>query len=147
MKSFKSPTNLAALIDFIDRLAVDDKLYWRFADTDAGDLELTWHRDATPRCWGLKTRSEPEPIRHDATSLLEALATLGLDSATAERQIGATILMQAVYADLVVQGAIQLFGADAVESSREGMRQFLGQVQKAATTLTAEPKLKLITRS
>lgn len=141
----ESSTTLASFLDFIDRLAVDEKLYWRLADVSEDEHELSWHRDAAPLAWSLKAPGR-EAIRHNATTLLRALADCGIDRQVAERQLGATILMQAVYADLVVQGAVQLFGEEAVENSREGMRQFLSKVQETAEAVTSEPRLKLITQ-
>jgi hypothetical protein len=78
------------------------------------------------------------------------LPALGLEAEDLDRHIGASILTQATYADMVLTSARQLFGADVVARSIDDTRVFLdalsatarGLVERAAAPIAAGPDLR-----
>ena len=134
------------LLEFIDRLCLDEKLYWRvpYVGRD-GSAEIVWRRDAKPHSWSVREAGASDYSSVPKAELPATLKRLGLDIKAFERQAGASILTQAVFADMVLEGAVTLFGAEAVEHSIKDTRSFLtGVSDKAARMSRASSKLRLV---
>lgn len=125
------------LLEFLDRLCIDEKLYWRvpYADEN-GTAEISWRRDGRPETWSIRERGAETSCSLRAAELPETLKLLGIDISAFEKQLGASILTQAVFADMVLEGAIRLFGSEVVSRSINDTREFLAMVSDAAARMT-----------
>lgn len=127
------------LLDFLDHLCLDETLYWRIPlGGKDGSLELAWKRTQKPNAWSVRKPGEDAWTFYDAAGFLAALPTLGVDRDALDRQLGASILTQAVFADMVMEGAVKIFGSDAVQRSIKDTRDFLQSVSDAATRMTRD---------
>jgi hypothetical protein len=140
---------LRKLLDFIDRLAVDDRHYWRVplvdAETAATDgpfaaeaaAEIVWESGGGRTPWKARLVGE-EPWRVvDAAGLEALLAGMGVDVASFQRQLENSILTQAAFAEVVLDTARELLGGDAVTRGIAETRAFLGAIERAMQDLTA----------
>ncbi len=124
------------ILDFLDRLCLDEKLYWRVPYlAKEGSAEIAWRREARPSSWSLRPVGQTDYISYSREQLMPAMAALGLDTEAFRRQAGASILTQAVFASMVTEGAVDLFGAEAVEKSVRDTRSFLSGVSDAAARM------------
>ncbi len=125
------------LLEFIDRLCLDEKLYWRIPMlAKSGTCEVQWRRDAKPSAWSIRPIGTEEWAHFSKGEMPRALERYSLDPIAFDRQVGASILTQAVFADMVMEGAIDLFGQDAVRKSIADTRSFLSGVSDAAKRVT-----------
>jgi hypothetical protein len=120
------------MLEFIDRLCLDEKLYWRIPLL----AEVSWRRDARPAAWQIRIVGQEEWQTFTKAELPKALERLAIDPIAFDRQVGASILTQAVFADMVMEGAIELFGQEAVRKSIADTRAFLSGVSEAAKRMT-----------
>lgn len=134
---------LAPLLAFVDRLSLDEKLYWRvpFAES-AVEAEILWTRAKQPTSWTIKAGGIERTVRTEELPAL--MAELRIDAAVFERQLGVTVLTQACFADLVRRSAVELFGEEAVEKSIADTKAFLDQVGETAAKLTKAPTLRVV---
>ena len=135
------PSVADPLLAFIDQLSLDDKLYWRLARADAlGEVEVSWERHVQPSPWRWRAIATPiadwTPV--EAQALRAALAAAGVDTAYLDRHIGASVLTQAVYADMVLEAVRNLFGADVVARSIDDTKAFLEALSVTARALTQQ---------
>ncbi len=127
------------LIEFIDRLCLDEKLYWRIPMlAKSGTCEVQWRRDAKPSAWSIRPVGTEEWAHFSKGEMPRALERYSLDPIAFDRQVGASILTQAVFADMVMAGAIDLFGQDAVRKSIADTHSFLSGVSDAAKRVTSK---------
>lgn len=126
-------------MEFIDNLSIDDKLFWK-----VGATEIYWTRASRPSSWGIKI--DGDKLLYNRAAFEEILRANRVDLRDFERQLGVSVLTQAVFGDMVIKGAIVLFGKDVVERSVEDTRAFLNSVSAMAGTeikRSAPPKSKL----
>lgn len=125
---------LMQLLDFINNLSIDEKLYWRVANAKSktDGFEITWRRSDRPKPWYLRNKHAESGQAYDTGEFAQALALAGVDLEDFERQLGVSILTQAVFADLVMQSAVQLFGSEVVHRSIQDTRAFMSQVSQLA---------------
>lgn len=125
---------LANLLEFINTLSIDEKLYWRVASANSKEagFEITWRRGDRPKPWSLMHKGNGTTNSYCGKEFEHALKSAGVDLDDFERQIGVSALTQAVFADMVLQSAIQLFGAEVVTRSINDTRAFLAQVSEMA---------------
>jgi hypothetical protein len=142
---------LRKLLDFIDRLAVDDRHYWRVplagadaeAPPEAGPFaadaaaEIMWEAGAGRTPWRARLVGEDVWRPVDAAGLEAVLAAMGVDLASFQRQLEASILTQAAFAEVVLDTARELLGGDAVTRGIAETRAFLGAIERAMQDLTA----------
>jgi hypothetical protein len=129
------------LLEFIDRLCLDEKLYWHVPSrAGGGDAEVAWERAAKPQAWRVKPAGHNAWMPIAAEALAATLERHDLDMGAFRRQVGASIMTQAVFADMVLQGANELFGEDVVRQSVEDTRAFLTTLAEAAATITKGEK-------
>jgi hypothetical protein len=127
---------LGQLLEFINNLSIDEKLYWRVTsatDKQAGH-EIFWRRAERPKPWSLKRKGEATAEAFATKDFAQALADAGVDTDDFERQLGVSVLTQAVFADMVLQAAMKLFGAEVVTRSINDTRAFLASVSEMAQT-------------
>jgi hypothetical protein len=125
---------LGQLLDFINNLSIDEKLYWRVSsatDKHTG-YEIFWRRAERPRPWSLKRKGAETAEAFATKDFAQALADAGVDTDDLERQLGVSVLTQAVFADMVMQAAMKLFGAEVVTRSINDTRAFLASVSEMA---------------
>ncbi len=125
------------LLEFIDRLCLDEKLYWRVPMlAKSGTCEVQWRRDARPAAWSIREIGSEQWTNFSKGEMPRAIEQFQLDPFSFERQVGASILTQAVFADMVMEGAVDLFGQEAVRKSIADTRSFLSGVSDAAKRMT-----------
>lgn len=125
------------LLEFIDRLCLDERLYWRVPYLGKpGNAEVTWRRDARPAAWSIRDQGQEEFKHYVKSDMKLAVETHALDPIAFERMVGASILTQAVFADMVMEGAVELFGHEVVRQSISDTRSFLAGVSDAAQRMT-----------
>ncbi len=130
------------LLHFIEYLCLDDQLYWRVPLLDAsGEAEVRWQRDLKPRAWTVRLGDGAFERDVATAELVATLAVAAIDQEHLERQIGASILTQAVFAEMVRDGAVEIFGVEVVARSVADTREFLQSVAQAATRLAAAPQI------
>lgn len=135
----KSQENsVAKLLNFIDHLCIDEQLYWRVPLVDgSGDTEVRWHRDLFAAAWTIGLENKEVTRSVTTRDLMGTLRDRGVDVEHFERQLGASILTQAVFADMVREGAVEIFGEAVVARSVGDTRAFLKGVADTAAELTA----------
>lgn len=142
------------LIAFLEAKCLEPKLYWRVkslaleAGEDPAMYELEWHRDRKAK-WHLR-RLPPSPLVEpnlevtDAThpwqvipsdEIQERLESLGLDTTDVWRQVESTALQQVVFAKLMVDDALEVFGADKIEQAIKETDDFLHQLGTVVSDL------------
>lgn len=125
------------LLEFIDRLCLDEKLYWRIPMlAKGGHCEVQWRRDARPAAWSIRVVGNEQWAHFAKGEMPRAVEQFQIDPFAFERQVGASILTQAVFADMVMEGAVDLFGQEAVRRSIADTRSFLSGVSDAAKRMT-----------
>lgn len=130
------------LLDFIHEHSLEQQLYIAVPSSD-GDLELLWQRRSGDNVWQVQLRGgagEAELIH--AGDLLDHLESRGANMEAIERELRALALVQIAFADLVLQDARQVLGADAVRQAVVGYRGFVSELQAAAARL-APPERSL----
>jgi hypothetical protein len=139
------------MLSFIETLSLDDRLYWEVGSTK-GKLrfEIMWQKDSSPNPWRIRPKGSDQWTELNSSGLIKKLNQWDACTDQFERQVGASIMTQAVFADQVIQGATKLFGEDAVQQGIEDARQFLQAVANSIKEQTSPqaPKpspLKLVT--
>lgn len=152
---------LQKLVDFVERLSLDEKMFWRVPKLKSTQaIDLVYERQAKPAAWKVRLGEGREFLPVRGTDLVALLKAAGADLAHIERQMGVSLLTQAVFADLYLERARQLFGEEMVASSIKDARAFFNEVGEkaqriaqsevpaaAAGAAAAEPpraKLKLV---
>ncbi len=134
---------LSSLLVFVDRLSLDEKLYWRVPVAESAvEVEILWTRAKLPASWTIKGAGAERTV--DTVGMAALLAELRIDGAAFERQLGVTVLTQACFADLVRRSAVELFGEKAVEKSIADTKAFLDQVGETAAKLAKAPTLRVV---
>ena len=124
------------LLHFIDHLCIDDQLYWRVPLTNGdGEAEVRWQRAQKPLAWTVRVGGGAFERLAATADLIKTLAAAQVDQEQLERQLGASVLTQAVFAEMVRDGATSIFGADVVAQSVQDTRDFLESVSQAAAQL------------
>lgn len=138
------------LLDFIDNLSVDEQLYWRVPATEGALLEVMWKRGSRKAAWSIRPLGSAEWQAMPAKDLLARISAMQGDVAAFERQVGVSVLTQAVFADMVLEAAHKIFGVDAVQRSISDTKNFLASVtevaQKHTRTEAVRPRLKLVSK-
>lgn len=130
------------VLHFIDHLCLDDQLYWRVPLlTGVGEAEIRWQRDLKPAAWTVRTGDGAFERAVPTTELIKTLTAVAADCESFERQAGASVLTQAVFAEMVRDGAIEIFGTAVVARSVADTRAFLQSVSEAAAQFTQAPQL------
>lgn len=126
------------LLLFIENFSIDEKLYWQVPLKDqTGSIEITWERMAQPMAWKVRPSGQGEWSANDTRGLEEQLHAAAVDMEHFERQLGVSVLTQAVFADMVMERASELFGRDVVKRSIADTRAFLNLVSETATQLSS----------
>ena len=125
---------MLAMMEFIDNLSLEDRLYWQISRGDTGDLiELGWQRSATSGEWSIKTDKNPDGFTYDRHGVAAHLAAIDVDVEKLTRQLGASIMTQALYADLMLEGAKKLFGENTLQQGLGNAKRY---VESAGDTIT-----------
>jgi hypothetical protein len=138
------------LLQFIQHLAIDDRFYWRVGLIGrVGHAEVIWQRrdGATP--WRLRLSDTTEWTAFGGAELELRLAAASVDTDDLQRQLSASILTQAVFAEMVVDGARKIFGEDVVQRSVADTQAFLDVVRDTAQRVTepasdVEQRLRIV---
>lgn len=131
---------LVQLLQFVDNMSIDEKLYWRVNGKAPGEVfEVSWNRNAKPKSWRIKKMGAEQEMFFNTSEADLALTAMGVDIMDIERQLGVSVLTQAVFADMVLNGARQLFGAEVVERSVEDTKAFLNAVSQMARSHAGGP--------
>jgi hypothetical protein len=131
---------MLALLEFLDTLALDDRLYWRLPRREGQvAVELMWQRAQKPEAWSVRETGAEAWTTSTREALPDKLTALSVADATVEKMLGATVMTQAVFADMVLEGAARIFGRDAVERSVRETRTFLAEVSATASQLLGSP--------
>lgn len=133
---------LVQLLDFINDLSIDEKLYWRVANAHhkSEGFEITWRRSDRPKPWNIRKKNTETGQAYDTAEFAQIVQLAGVDLEDFERQLGVSILTQAVFADMVMQSAVKLFGAEVVHRSIHDTRAFMSQVSLLAQMHTGGSK-------
>lgn len=138
---------LLAMMEFIDNLSLEENLYWQVSRKDTGALvELSWQRTSSGGHWSVKTEKKPEGYQYDRHGMAAHLTAIDVDAETLTRQLGANIMTQALYADLMLAGAKKLFGESALDQGLGNARRFVENVTSGIATTKQErrPHLNLV---
>ena len=127
---------LAQILEFIDKLSIDERLHWRVSSINSREpgFDITWTRNNRPNPWILTRKGNANPQAFSTSEFEQGLKSAGVDLGDFERQVGVSVLIQAVFADMVTQSAVELFGSEVVTRSIRDTRAFLSEVSKMAHT-------------
>ncbi len=104
------------LLTFVETLFFDDRLYWQVSDLNSKKFELVYLRENDPDCWQINELGSCNIKTSKKCDLETLLLELNVDLKDVEKQIGLSIMMQAVFADLVLKGAEKLFGPESLNA-------------------------------
>jgi hypothetical protein len=136
---------LKALIEFIDRYAIDPHVYIvapRVGQTER--YEIFWDRDGNPTRWRLRLIGTTSWIRAASDSIVKVLEQCGVDLDRVEYQLRSVAMAQVVFAEALSTEARCLFGSETVERAVEDHQAFLNEL-KSLVTKYARGGLKPLT--
>jgi len=129
------------LLDFIETLSIDDTAYWKIPTVyGESTAEIRWKRKLNPRGWQLRFGDQEEWQDFNAKEFSESLNTHKVDLMAFQRQLGASVLSQAVFANLIVERAQDIFGEKVVSQSMEEAKRFCAAITEAANALAKQTK-------
>jgi hypothetical protein len=121
------------LLDFIHEHTLEQQLFIAVSSAE-GDLELLWQRwSGEDNVWQVQLRGKVgETALIHAGDLLDHLESRGADMEAIERELQTMVVVQIAFADVVLQDARQVLGADAVRRAVVGYRGFVSELQATA---------------
>jgi hypothetical protein len=126
------------LLKFIGDFALDPHLYYVISG-----YEIQWLRDGDK--WRFRLHGDEPWIYTTHQDLEPALRQVGIDVVMLEALVRESALNQAVYANLVLEKAVELFGEDAVVDQIVQTKLFTEQVASMAKELLSpRPPLRLV---
>lgn len=138
------------ILTFVENLFFDEKLYWQASGlSETKRFEVVYQRFETPRGWRIRAIGDDDWLCFSIKNATETFTNLNVDMADVERQIGSSIMMQAVFANLVLSSAAKLFGKEHVDTCIERAGQFSQELDKMVGAQTKEkrgssPKLRIV---
>lgn len=126
------------LLKFVSDFALDPHLYYVI-----GGYEIQWLRDGDK--WRFRLYGDEPWIYATHQDIEPALRQVGTDVVMLEALVRESALNQAVYANLVLEKAVELFGEDAVVDQIVQTKLFTEQVAKVVKELlTPRTPLRLV---
>lgn len=131
------------LLQFIETMAIDEKLTWRVNGTHMGEVfEISWNRKYAPMAWSIRRGYEERFEMFSNADFRIALSCGEVDLAHFEKLLSTSILSQAVFAEMVMDQIKQMFGADVVNHSVGESKKFLSSIVDMASALGGNPQGK-----
>lgn len=124
------------LLVFIETMAIDEKLTWRVNGRRPGEVfEISWNRKLAPTAWGIRRGFQQHFEMFSNADFRIALQCSEIDMVHFEKLLSASILSQAVFAEMVIDQIKQIFGAEVVAKSVGESKKFLSSIVDLASSL------------
>lgn len=125
---------LKALIEFIDRYAIDPHVYMVAPRVGhSGRYEIFWDREGAPTRWRLRLIGASSWERASSDAIIGVMQACGIDLERVEYQLRSVAMAQVVFAEALSHEARSLFGADTVERAVEDHQVFLNELKQLVT--------------
>lgn len=144
---------MESLIQFIDSFSIDEKLYWQLPSSEPGKFyDIKWERDCGKTHWHIKTADEKTWQPVPSEKLVETLDRLPVNERDLQKQIGTSIMTQAIFAEQYLNSAKKLLGSENIERGLDKARNLMdmisnltqSQSQTQAQTPKKKPGLRLV---
>jgi hypothetical protein len=123
-----------ALIDFIDRYAIDPHVYMVAPRVgQSGRYEIFWDRDGGSTRWRLRLIGAASWTRASSETIVDVMSQCGVDLERVEYQLRSVAMAQVVFAEALSHEARCLFGSDTVERAVEDHQAFLNELKHLVT--------------
>ena len=127
------------VITFIENFAMEPELYWQVPHLYSGAVcELQWQKRAMPKRWRFRASEDQPWVQLAPQEVTPALQAAQVNLAATRRQIGASIITQAVYASLVVEAAEKIFGQDTLQKAFSDTNHFIFELLKRVSSILDE---------
>lgn len=135
-------TDLLTLLEATERLSLDDRLFFRFQNSNEVEVCLSFRRDAAPSSWCLWYALNEAASRRTVSyhHLPAALQSFSIPEAQVYREIANTILTQAAFADEFIHEVERVLGTEAVAGAIRQTQDFMESLRDMVNgVLSSQP--------
>lgn len=131
--------DLQAIIDFFDRICLEDTLYFVIPDAyGRQSYEIQWdRRQKAEQSWQARILGHNNWHHFSSTKFVEFAQTDSLDLNLLAKELAGSLLTQAVFARTLIRGVEDLLGKERVEEAEQQTLLFIEQLKQMATSSLA----------
>jgi hypothetical protein len=130
-------TKLSALLEFFDRICLEDSLYFVVPDVyGKNSYELQWDRKASIQNWRIRKLGNNNWHHASAANIADIIHLEKIDVAKLISELSTNLLTQAVFARTLLKGVEELLGKDKIDEAEKQTQIFIDQIKSIAASHT-----------
>ena len=128
------------LINYIERNAFDDQMYWVIPRLYSGaEIEIQWRKSQESR-WRFRQKGQLFWTAATNKNIISLLNKEKVDLAVFDSHLRASILQQVVFAKKLLEEAGELFSQKQIEDAVKENDRFLNELRDAILALTSKKR-------